>query len=181
MVVYTLEQRWEILRQINLQKIPILAKKKKCSFQMELILKIMVMLQNMCENCRMFVTLWKKWKKLASSSINQSVKNQKKVHTLENIAAVADSMCEAPSTSIHRSSQQLHISQISLRRTLRKDLGMKPYKVRLVQKLKPMRFRFAKWPCDRPTVDADFGSWFKYVIWWWQWSVLMTSAGFGRC
>ena len=28
MVVYTLEQRWEILRQIDLQKIPILAKKK---------------------------------------------------------------------------------------------------------------------------------------------------------
>ena len=28
MIVYTLEQRWEILRQIDLQKIPILAKKK---------------------------------------------------------------------------------------------------------------------------------------------------------
>ena len=27
MVVYTLEQRWEILRQIDLQKLPILAKK----------------------------------------------------------------------------------------------------------------------------------------------------------
>ena len=29
MVVYTLEQRWEILRQIDLQNMPILAKKKK--------------------------------------------------------------------------------------------------------------------------------------------------------
>ena len=28
MVVYTLEQRWEILRQIDMQKMPILAKKK---------------------------------------------------------------------------------------------------------------------------------------------------------
>ena len=28
MVVYTLEQRWEILRQIDLQKMPVLAKKK---------------------------------------------------------------------------------------------------------------------------------------------------------
>ena len=28
MVVYTLEHRWEILRQIDLQKMPILAKKK---------------------------------------------------------------------------------------------------------------------------------------------------------
>ena len=27
MVVYTLEQRWEILKQIDLQKMPILAKK----------------------------------------------------------------------------------------------------------------------------------------------------------
>ena len=27
MVIYTLEQRWEIMRQIDLQKMPILAKK----------------------------------------------------------------------------------------------------------------------------------------------------------
>ena len=52
-------------------------------------LKIMVMLQKVCENyiqileeethrqLLMFVILWKKWKKLASSSINQSVKSQK--------------------------------------------------------------------------------------------------------
>ena len=36
MVRYTLEQRWEILRQIDLQKMPILA--KMSSFQMKLIL-----------------------------------------------------------------------------------------------------------------------------------------------
>ena len=38
---------------------------------------------------------------------------------------------------------------------------MKPYKVQLVQELKPidhpMRFRKAKWTCDRLTKDADFG------------------------
>ena len=34
--MYTLEQRWEIFRQINLQKMPILA--QKSSFQMKLIL-----------------------------------------------------------------------------------------------------------------------------------------------
>ena len=42
-----------------------------------------------------------------------------------------------------------------------KDLGMTPYKVQLVQELKPidhpMSFRFAKWACDRLTEDADFG------------------------
>ena len=35
--------------------------------------------------------------------------------TPENIAAVAESMCEAPSTSIHRRSQQLNISETTSR------------------------------------------------------------------
>ena len=73
---------------------------------------------------------------------------------------MAESVREAPSTSIHRCSQQLNISETLLRRILRKDLGMTPCKVQLVQELKPtdhpMRFRFAKWACDRLTEDADF-------------------------
>ena len=73
---------------------------------------------------------------------------------------MAESVCEAPSTSIHRRYQQLNILEISLRRILHKDLGMTPYKAQLVQKLKPIdppiRFRFAKWPCDRFIEDADF-------------------------
>ena len=40
----------------------------------------------------------------------------KTVRTPENIAAVAESVCEAPSMSIHRNSQQLNISETSLRR-----------------------------------------------------------------
>ena len=51
----------------------------------------------------------------------------------ENIAALAESVCEAPSTSIHHRSQQLNISETSLRRILHKDLT--PYKVQLVQEL----------------------------------------------
>ena len=74
----------------------------------------------------------------------------KTVHIPESIAAVAES-----------EHQQLNILETSLRRILHKDLGMMPYKVQLVQKLKPidrpMRFRFAKWACDRLTEDADFG------------------------
>ena len=54
----------------------------------------------------------------------------------ENIAAVAEAVCETPSTSFHRRSQQLNISETSLRRFFNKDLGMKPYKVQLVQELK---------------------------------------------
>ena len=43
MVVHTLEQRWEILRQIDLQKMQIFAKKKS-SFQMKLSLILAGML-----------------------------------------------------------------------------------------------------------------------------------------
>ena len=82
-------------------------------------------------------------------------------HGNQNIAAVAESVCEAPSTSVHRRCQQLNISETSLWRILHKDLGIPPYKIQLVQELKPiehqMRFRFAKWACDRLTEDADFG------------------------
>ena len=85
----------------------------------------------------------------------------KTVRTPENIAAVAKSVCEAPSTSIHCRSQQLNISETSLRRILHKDLGMTPYKIQLVQELKPidypMRCCLAKWACDRLKEDADFG------------------------
>ena len=85
----------------------------------------------------------------------------KTVNTPENIAAVAESMREAPSTSIHCRSQRLNISETSLRRTLNKDLGMTPYNVQLVQELKPidhtMAFRFANWACDRLTEDVGFG------------------------
>ena len=83
----------------------------------------------------------------------------KTVRTPENFTAVAESVCEAPSPSIHRRSQQLNI--FTIERNLHKDLGMMPYKVQLVQELKPidhpMRFCFAKWACDRLTEDTDFG------------------------
>ena len=72
----------------------------------------------------------------------------KTVRTPENIAAVAESVCEAPSILIHRRSQQLNISETSLRQILHKEL--KPID-------HPKWFRFAKWACDRLTEDADFG------------------------
>ena len=84
----------------------------------------------------------------------------KTARTPQNIAAVAKSVCEAPSTSIQSRSQQLNISETPLKRILHKNLGMTPHKVQLVQELKsidhPMRFRFDKWACDRLTEDADF-------------------------
>ena len=89
------------------------------------------------------------------------------MRTPKNIAAVAKSVREAPSTSIHRHSQQLNISEPSLR-ILHKDHGMTPYKHKLVQVLKPidhpMRFRFANLAYDRLTEDADFGKKKKKII-----------------
>ena len=46
----------------------------------------------------------------------------KTVRSPVNVADVAESMCEASSTSIHRISQQLNISETSLRRILHNDL-----------------------------------------------------------
>jgi len=69
------------------------------------------------------------------------------VRSIENIAA--QSVLEQPSTSTRHRFQNLNISRTSLRRILNKDFDMKPYKVQLVQELKPhdhpMRFRFAQW------------------------------------
>ena len=69
------------------------------------------------------------------------------VRTPENIATVAKSVRKAPLTSIHRRSQQLNISETLLRRILHKDLGVTPYKIQLVQELRPIdhsiRFHFA--------------------------------------
>ena len=48
----------------------------------------------------------------------------KTVRTPENITAVAESVCEAPSTLIHRRSQQLNISETSLRRELRTEVAV---------------------------------------------------------
>ena len=78
-----------------------------------------------------------------------------------NIAAVAKSVREALSTSIHYRSQQLNISETSLRWILHKDLGITAYKVQLIQELKSidhrMRFGFDKWACNRLIEDVDFG------------------------
>ena len=85
--------------------------------------------------------------------IESKREKSKAVHTPENITDEAESVCEAQSTSYQHRSQQLHISETSFRRILHKDLGMAPYKVQLVQKLKPIDhpkgFRFAKWASEK--------------------------------
>ena len=69
-----------------------------------------------------------------------------KARNNENIAAVAESIRENRDQSIHRRSQGLGISYGMLWRILRHDLGLKAYKIQLVQELKPgnlgLRFNF---------------------------------------
>ena len=96
-----------------------------------------------------------------TGSLIDKPKREKPVLCTSDNIAMEENMREPPSISIHRRSQQLNISEISLWRILHKDLGMTPYKVQLIQELKPidhsMRFRFAKWICDLLTEDGDFG------------------------
>ena len=148
MIVYTLEQRWEILRHY-FENHGNVAECVRTDFG-----------RREASSAPYVHYLEKKMKE---TGILIDTLKPKTVRTPENIAAVAVSVCETPSTSIrsHRS-QQLHISKTSLRRILHKDLGMMPHKVQLVQELKPsedhpMRFRFAKWTCDRLAEDTDFG------------------------
>ena len=78
----------------------------------------------------------------------------------ENIATVAESVTENPSTSTRRRSQELNIPRTTLRPILQKDLAMKPYKVQLVQQLKPLdhpsRLQYVDWAKDRLTEDGQF-------------------------
>lgn len=78
----------------------------------------------------------------------------------ENIAAVRQSVAQNRNLSIPRRSQQLGISQTSLWRILRKDLGLRPYKIMLTQELKPMdhlqRRRFSDWALNKLETDPEF-------------------------
>ena len=100
---------------------------------------MMEMLQNDCKNCvrilkeekhrqlRMFLILFKKKVKETGILIDKPKREKPKtVPTPKNIAALAKSVLEAPSTSIHSRSQKLNISETSLRRILHKDLDMTP-------------------------------------------------------
>lgn len=62
---------------------------------------------------------------------------QRTSRNAENVSLVRDSVAESPETSSRRRGSQLHISARSLRRILKTDLKMFPYKIQLAQKLLP--------------------------------------------
>jgi hypothetical protein len=57
--------------------------------------------------------------------------------SLDNIAAISESVAESPGTSIHHRSQQLNILRSTKQRILAKDLHLHAYKIQLTQELKP--------------------------------------------
>lgn len=84
----------------------------------------------------------------------------KSARTKENIEAVQQSVKEDSEMSIPRRSQALNISQTTTWRILLKDLGLHPYKIQLMQELKPadhaLRRGFAAWALKKLTEDPFF-------------------------
>ena len=107
MVVYTLEQRWEIMRHYfeNHGNVEESARKFRTDFGRREAPSV-PFLHYLMENLNETSILIDKPKREKPKTMRKS----------ENIAAVSESVCEVPSTSIYRRSQQLNISETSLRR-----------------------------------------------------------------
>ena len=107
MVVYTLEQLWRILRHYfeNHGNVAEFVRKLRTDFGRRA--------APLAPYVRYFV---KKVKEIGILIDKPKLEEPKTVSTLENIAAVAKSVCEATSISNHRRSQQLNILELSLRR-----------------------------------------------------------------
>lgn len=82
------------------------------------------------------------------------------VRSNENIAAVEDSVADDPNTSIRHRAQELGLTYSSTWNILHKDLALKAYKIKLVQKLEwhdhPRRRTFANWALDKLKADPHF-------------------------
>lgn len=125
---YTLEQSWEILKtyfQSGESSTQIVRNLKK------------KFVKNDWPSTQ-FVGKFVKRVRETGSLVDKTTRSRSRtVRTAETIAAVAENVRENPSTSTRHRSQELDISRTSLRRILHQDLGMKAYKVQLVQELKP--------------------------------------------
>lgn len=86
--------------------------------------------------------------------------------SLENIAAVRESVAEMPGTSIRHRSQELGLSRSSLHTILRKDLHLHPYKIQLTQALQPAdherRRNYSNWMLEAIENDPEF--WKKIIM-----------------
>ena len=122
MVVYTFEQRRQILRHYfeNHGNIADCVQKFRKDFG-----------RSEAASAPYVRYLAKKVKEIVILIDKPKCEKPKTVHIPEHIVAVAENVRETPSTSMDLLSQQLKISETSLRRILHKNLGMTPYKVQL--------------------------------------------------
>jgi len=103
---------------------------------------------------------------VAKFESTDSINNQptsvrrRNARSAENIAAVRESVRENPRRSISRRSQELGLSATSTGRILRRDLGLHPYKIQLIQELKVNNHRqrrvFADWVLEQLEVNSNF-------------------------
>ena len=89
------------------------------------------------------------------------VPKRRRITRSEEIIAVASaSIQNEPNQSIPRRSQELAIAQTTLRRIMRKDLGLHAFKIKLTQKLKPLdhlkRRNFSNWVLPKLEENEEF-------------------------
>ncbi|GFV77671.1 DUF4817 domain-containing protein [Trichonephila clavipes] len=91
---------------------------------------------------------------------NSHPQRRRTVRTEEAIATVERSIEEDPIESIRHRAQELDLCPSTLWKILRKDLGLRAYKIQLVQELKPndhqARRRFVEWAQKEIAVVFDF-------------------------
>jgi len=151
MLKFTLEENWEILKTFfqSGESSSETARKLRSKFG-----------KNKAPS-RQFVESFVKRVRETGSLMDKTTRlRARPVRSVENIAAVAESVNDSPSTSTRHSAQELDISRTSLQRILTKVLRLRPYKIQLVQQIKPhdhpMRFRFAEWAQERLVEDDHF-------------------------
>jgi len=79
----------------------------------------------------------KKFEETGSIMNNKLPVRHRSGRSLDNAAAVNESVAESIATSLRHRSQQLEIPRSAMRRILTKDLHMHAYKFQLTQELKP--------------------------------------------
>lgn len=91
---------------------------------------------------------------------NPRTTRRRNVRTEKNIAAVNDSVIEDHEMSIRRRSQEVGLCPSTIWKIMRKDLCLYPYKIQLVQELKPndhsSRRDLAKWAQEKLKMDPLF-------------------------
>ena len=84
----------------------------------------------------------------------------RRVRTEENLAVVSASVNDDRQLSIRRCMQQLDLCNATTWQILQKDLGVKPFKVQLVQELKPNDLSqcriFGEWALGKLAKDPLF-------------------------